>query len=217
MAYVLYRCQSEADRFTVRRKVSIAHIDVGRLDSDAHLAAFVDILHHIVSAAGNRGQQRRHELHRILRLQVRRLIGEQRIRCRVRLVETVARELLHQVEDLLNLLGMKVAFSGAAHKARALLGHGFGILLAHGAPQQVSFTQRVSRQAIGDLHHLLLIDDDAERFLQHRLQLRQFVLNLLAAPLALNEVFDHAALDRSRPVERVQRSEVFDRGGLVAP
>ena len=56
-----------------------------------------------------------------------------------------------------------------------------------------------------------------KRLLQDRLQLRQLVLDLLAAPLALDEVFDHAALDGPRTVERVQGREVFDRGGLVAP
>ena len=135
----------------------------------------------------------------------------------MRLVEAVSGKLLHQVEDLLDLLGLEAALGGAAHEALALLGHGLGIFLAHGAAQQVGFTQRVAGQAVGDLHHLLLVDDDAQRLLQHRLQLRQFVLDLLAAPLALDEVFDHAALDRAGTIERVQGGEVFDDGRLVAP
>ena len=54
--------------------------------------------------AGFRRQQRGHEIHRIVRLQIRRDECQERIGGRVRLVETVAGELLHQVEDLLDLL-----------------------------------------------------------------------------------------------------------------
>ena len=33
--------------------------------------------------------------------------------------------------------------------------------------------------------------------------------------LAVDEVVDHAALDRAGPVERVQSGEIFDRIGLI--
>ena len=51
VADILYRGQTEADRAAVRREVGVAHIDVGRFDRDAHFAAFVDVLHHVVGAA----------------------------------------------------------------------------------------------------------------------------------------------------------------------
>ena len=93
--------------------------------------------------------------------------------------------------------------------------HFFRFLLAHGAPQQVGFTERVSGEAIGDLHHLLLVHDHAECLLQNLLQFGQFVFHLLAAMLAIDEVVDHAALNGAGPVERVQSSEIFDRVRLV--
>ena len=34
-------------------KVRIAHVDIGRLDRNPHLAALVDVLHHIIRAAGD--------------------------------------------------------------------------------------------------------------------------------------------------------------------
>ncbi len=77
-------------------------------------------------------------------------------------------------------------------EALALLGHLLDLLLAHGAAQQVGFAQRIAGQAIGDLHHLLLVDDDAVGLFQDLLQLRQIVNHFLAAVLALDEVVDHA-------------------------
>ena len=96
--------------FAVRREVGVAHVDVGRLDGDAHFAALVDVLHHVVGVAGDRGEQRGHELDRIVRLQIRRLVGEKRVGGGVRLVEAVSGELRHQVEDLLDLLRRILAF-----------------------------------------------------------------------------------------------------------
>ena len=47
-------------------------------------------------------------------------------------------------------------------------------------------------------------------------QLGQLVADDSAAPLALDEVIDHAALDRAGTIERVEGGEIFDGGGLVA-
>ena len=57
---------------------------------------------------------------------------------------------------------------------------------------------------LSDLHHLFLVDDDAERLLQDALKLGKHVFDGAAAPLALDEVVDHAALDRAGAIERVQ-------------
>src|SRR6185312_5689589 len=83
--------------------------------------------------------------------------------------------------------------------------------------QQVGFAQRVTGQNVGDLHDLFLIDDDAERLFQQVFQLRQFVLNFLPAPLAVNKVIDHPALNWARTIERVQCRKVINRTRLVAP
>src|ERR1035437_883548 len=105
----------------------------------------------------------------------------------------------------------------ALHEPFALLDHLLELLLAHGAAQQVGVAQRIARQPIGDLHHLLLVDDDAVGLLEQFLQLRQVVLHGAAAPLALDEIVHHAALNRTGAVQRGERSEVFQAARLVAP
>ena len=51
--------------------------------------------------------------------------------------------------------------------------------------------------------------------MQNLLQLGQFVLDLLAAMLAVDKVVDHAALDGAGTVECVESGEVFDRVWLI--
>ena len=58
-------------------------------------------------------QHRGHELGRIVRLQPRGLVRDQRVRGRVRLVEAVAGELLHQVEDRVGLVARSSPFFAA--------------------------------------------------------------------------------------------------------
>jgi len=62
----------------------------------------------------------------------------------VRLVEAVAGEFLHQIE---NMRGLRVAHTArhrTADEYRALLGHFLGLLLAHGAPQKIRSAQGVA-------------------------------------------------------------------------
>ncbi len=101
-------------------------------------------------------------------------------------------------------------------KRLAVRGHFLRFLLSHGAAQQVGFSERISRDDVRDLHHLFLVDDDAVGFRKDRLQLGEFVFDLLGAVFPLDEVVDHAAADRAGPVESVQRREVFDARRLEA-
>src|SRR5450631_4051708 len=103
----------------------------------------------------------------------------------------------------------------AFHEALALLGHLRDILLAHRAAQQIGVSQRVAGKHVGDLHHLLLVDDDAQRLLEDLLQIRELILHFAASPLALDEVVNHAALNRPGTIKRIQRRQIFDRSRLV--
>ena len=49
----------------------------------------------------------------------------------------------------------------AGEESLALLGHFLGLLLAHRAAEDVGFAQRITRHHVGNLHHLLLIQDHA--------------------------------------------------------
>ncbi len=166
-ADVLYRSQAEADGFSMRGEVCVRYVDVRGFDGNAHLAALVDVLHHIIGAAGDRSEQRRHELDGIVRLQICRVVGEQGVGGGVRLVESVAGKLRHEIENLLDLLRWKLALGRAFDETLALLRHFSGIFLAHGAAQQIGLAERVAGEAVGDLHDLFLVDDYTQRFLKN--------------------------------------------------
>ena len=95
---------------------------------------------------------------------------------------------------------------------RALLCHLLGLLLAHRATQQVCTAQRVAREHLGDLHDLLLVQDDAVGGLENRLQVRVQVVDvrLVGVVLAGQEVVDHARLQRARAEQRNQGDEVVE-------
>ena len=135
MSDVLYGGEAEANRLPVRSEIGIADVDVRRLDGNAHLAAFINVLDHVIGVAGHGGEQRGHELDGVMRLEISGLIGEHRVRGGVRFVESIAGELRHQIKNLFNLLCRIVALDGAIHKTFTLLRHLLSLLFAHGAPQ----------------------------------------------------------------------------------
>ncbi len=115
----------------------------------------------------------------------------------MRLVETVTGEFFHQVEDLHGQVRINALALGALFKDDPLLGHFFRLFLAHGPTQHVRTPQGVASQLLGDLHHLLLIQDDPVGRLENRLQpfvlvLRVRVGQWLATVFAVNEVVYHA-------------------------
>ena len=69
---------------------------------------------------------------------------------------------------------------------------------------------RVAGQLLRELHHLLLVDNDAVGVVENLLHLRDEVADALLAVMPLNELVDHAAVDWARPVKRVKRRQVLD-------
>src|SRR5437667_9811761 len=138
-----------------------------------------------------------------MRFQICSVISEQVVCRRMRFVKSVPCKLRHEIENLLDLLWGVAILHGAGHKALPLCGHLFGDLLAHRAAKQVGLTQGISSQTISDLHDLFLIDDYAQSLLQDLLQCRKLIFDSLTTVLAIDEVINHAALNRSRPVERI--------------
>ena len=85
-----------------------------------------------------------------------------------------------------------------------------GFLLTHGPAQHVRAAQRVARQQLCDLHHLLLVQDDAVGFFEQRFQVRVEIIDLalvIRMP-ARDEIVNHARLQRTWPKQRDQRDEV---------
>ena len=172
-AHVLYRRQPKPDGLARRRKLRPRHLHVRRLHADAQLLALADILHHVLRLRRFTGQQRGHELHRIMRLQISRLVRHQRIRRRVRLVKPVPRKLLHLVEDFAHRLFGMPKRRRPGQEAVLLFVHPFLALLPHRPPQQVRLAKRVARQTLRNLHHLFLVDNHPIRILENPFQLRQ--------------------------------------------
>src|SRR6185437_630749 len=134
------------------------------------------------------------------------------VRGGVRLVETVAGELLHQIEDVGGLLLRDALLGRSFDEDGALFRHLLGLLFAHRAPQQVGAAERVAREHLRDLHHLLLVEDDAVGRLQHLLQTRVQVVDgaIDLAVLAVDEVIDHARLQRTGAEQCHQGDDVLE-------
>mgnify|MGYP003693796883 CR=1 FL=1 len=155
--------------------------------------------------------RRRQELHRVMRLHVGGVIGHQRVGRGVALVEAVVGEFCEQFEDRVGLPFRHAVLDRAGDEDRALLLHLGADLLAHRAAQQVGVAERIAGHHLRDLHHLFLIDDDAERLLQDRLQDRMQIFRLLVAVLA--RAIGRDVRHRARAIERHQRDDVLETVG----
>ena len=74
-----------------------------------------------------------------------------------------------------------------------------------------------TREHHGDLHHLLLIQDDAVGVVQDRLQAGVGVLRRREAVLAAHVFVRHAAAERAGTVERDQGDDIFQLVRLQVP
>ena len=195
------------DRF----EAMVAAVDVRRLERETKILLRVFEQHlELVGVVHFHGHVGAEELRRVMHLQPARVIREQRVGGSMRLVEAVAGELLHQIEDLVGLELVDAVLRRAGAEDRAVLGHLLGLLLAHRAAQQVCPAQRIAAQDLRGLHHLLLVDHDAVGLAQHVGHQRMRILHFLAAVLARDEARDQ--VHRAGPVQRVERDQVFEPG-----
>ena len=115
-ADILDRAQAETNRFAHRSEIESARIHVGRKDRDAHAARFVDVLHYFLGVARFRSEQRGHELDRIMRFQIRGLVGQQSVGAGVRFIEAVSRRI--PPSDRKSFRPFSAGTFRAAHPAR---------------------------------------------------------------------------------------------------
>ena len=139
---------------------------------NADAARFLREAVQLVGIADVERHRRGQELDRVIGLEIGGLIGDQRVGRGVGFVEAVAGELGHELEDVLGAAAVDAVGDGALDEARFLLRHLLLDLLAHGAAQQIGLAEREAGQDLRDLHHLLLVDDDAVGLLQDRLDQR---------------------------------------------
>ena len=204
----LERGERVVDRVRLDVEIDTRAIDRRRLDLDAEPLRLGAEFGKLVGIGHVVGHRRGQELDRIVRLHVGGLVGDQRVGRRVALVEAVVGKAREQLEDRLRLPLLDAVRHRAFDEALALRLHLAADLLAHGAAQQVGFAERVAGEPPRGLHHLLLIDDDAEGLAQHRLELRVNVFGLLLAVLA--RAIGRDVRHRARPIERDQRDDVLE-------
>ncbi len=120
LADVLDREQPEPDRATLDGELEMARVDVGRQDRDGHPAALGDRGRDLLLVRPEGGQHRGHVLDRVVRLQVRGLVGDEPVARRVGLVEAVALERLEGGKDRVDDLRLDAALDGLGDELLAL-------------------------------------------------------------------------------------------------
>ena len=196
-----------------RREIHVGLVHVGPEHGDAEALRLGDELRELRQVGLVVRHHRAEELHRVVRLEVGGLVGDDGVGGGVGFVEPVAGELLEQVEHLVRLGRADLVLLGAAlHEGLALQDHLLELLLAHRAAQEVRAAERVAGEDLGRLHHLLLVDEHAVGLAGDRLEERMRILDDLLAVAALDEVGDE--VHRPRPVERDERGDVLDAGDL---
>ena len=74
-------------------------------------------------------------------------------------IESITCKFLHQVKYLLGFGCRNLLLLRSLHKNLPLLGHLFSFLFTHCTPEHICLAQCVSGQQLGDLHHLLLVEN----------------------------------------------------------
>ena len=150
LAHVAHRGQAEPDRVRFAREVAVRRVHVGYGHGDLELTALTEVDRGLVEIRLDARQQRREIRHGVIRLQVRRLVGDQRIGGAVRLVEPVAAEELDQVEDLQRALSpVQPALDGPLDELAAALGDDVGLLLGDRLDRGVRPWRARSPQPVG--------------------------------------------------------------------
>ena len=210
MPDVLDREQPEPDRLALDGELDVALVDVGWEDLDAHPAALGDGRGDLLLVRPEGGQDGGHVLDRVVRLQVRGLIGDQPVARRVGLVEAVPLERLEGGEHRIDDPGLDAPLRRLGDELLLLRPQDRRLLLADRVPERVRL--RPGEAAEGDRggHDVLLVDEDPVGLLQVRLEQRVEVGDLLLAVLPADVGRD--VVHRARPVEGDHRGQVEDRG-----
>ncbi len=99
-------------------------------------------------------------------LQVRGLVGDQRISGCVRFVEAITGEFLDEIKNFPGGMGAHAVFLRAGRENLAMHDHFCELLFAHRAAQQIGAPQAVAADHLCDLHHLFLVNYYAVSFFQ---------------------------------------------------
>ena len=155
------------------------------------------------------GEHGGHVFVRVVRLQVRGLVGDGTVAGGVRLVEGVARERLDQVEDRTRFLVAVAVGDGGGNERFAFGLHERGDLLRHRLADGVCVLQRVAGELLHRQQDLVLEDDDAVRLVENVGEVRVRVLH--ERPVMLGAAVGADVLHRPRAIQRDERDELGHR------
>ena len=142
-----------------RHELQTALVDIRRKNGNAHAFAFADENGNFLGVVDFIAQQTRHKFHRVMRLEISRLITDHAVGRAVALVESVTGEFFQQIENHTGFfLRDFVCARAAVDEISAFLGHFFLVFLAHGAPEKIPLRQRVACKFARGSHHLFLIN-----------------------------------------------------------
>ena len=156
-------------------------------------------------------QQRREVLDRVVRLQIRSLIGDQPVAECVALVKCVVSELFNNVEQLL-AEGDAVASCFAPFLEFLTFGHHqIALLFTAGLPKVVGLGKRVASELLSDAHHALLIDHETEGVVENLAGIFMEKIDWLTTIFSIGVVVVHVLTHRTWPVQRKHSGDIFKR------
>src|ERR1044072_9205958 len=150
-------------------------------------------------------------------LEIRCLEREIRVRNAVAAVKSIVRELRHQRKDLLRLLLLDSSLDGTRDELLLMDRHLLALLFAHRPSHEVSFAKFIACELLRELHYLLLVDDDPVGVVEDLLHLRHEIAHRFLSVMPLNKLIDHASIQWTRTIERVQRRKIFEPFRLQLP
>ena len=116
-----------------------------------------------------------HILHRVVCLEVGRLVGDHGITDAVGFIKGVSGERFYEIEDLLSYFTGEALLLRPFKKAHSLSPHYVRDLLPHCFADYISLSQGITGKGLHNEKNLILIDNDAVGFLQYSCQSRMGV------------------------------------------
>ena len=215
-AHAAHAHQAEAHALVGGRELGVGRIDVRRQHGNARVVAACDVADQTVGVAHVGRQHGRHEVVRVVRLQVRRAHDQDGVGGRVRFVERVLSEFLRVFPDLLRDFQRIAVLHRAGVPVFLQRAHDVELLLAHSLAQLVGLARRETAHSHGYLHDLLLVDHGAVRLLQDGAEALVVVVDGGLAAGHLDVVLDHAGFQRARTVESDRGDDVGEARGRQA-
>ena len=125
----------------------------------------------------------------------------------MRFVKTVARKRNHDIKNLSGVLFCMTVFNSARNKLFLLFHKNVELLFSHGTAEHICTTKRESRNYLGNLHYLFLVNHYTVGFFKQIFQRWVRVFNCFGLPFSFYVFWN--IVQRSRSVQRIQSYKLF--------